>query len=66
MLKREIERIADLQGSLARTGPRDHILREIFYTGKHEWYKRYNFAIFGNYSRIDNKHLLGHTKLELQ
>ncbi|VDK87037.1 unnamed protein product [Litomosoides sigmodontis] len=41
VLSKEIECIADLQGSLARTGPRNYILREIFYTGKHEWYTRY-------------------------
>ncbi|MCP9264827.1 Ribosomal protein S32 domain containing protein [Dirofilaria immitis] len=40
-LSKEVECIADLQGSLSRTGPRNYILREIFYTGKHEWYTRY-------------------------
>uniref|UniRef100_A0A0R3RQ81 lipoyl(octanoyl) transferase n=1 Tax=Elaeophora elaphi TaxID=1147741 RepID=A0A0R3RQ81_9BILA len=40
VLSKEIECIADLQGSLARKGPRNYILREIFYTGKHEWYTR--------------------------
>lgn len=41
MLSKEIECIGDLRGSVARTGPRNYILREIFYTGKHEWYTRY-------------------------
>ncbi|VDK62009.1 unnamed protein product [Onchocerca ochengi] len=40
-LNKEIECIADLQGSLSRTGPRNYLLREIFYTGKHEWYTRH-------------------------
>ncbi|KAL3985360.1 Mitochondrial 28S ribosomal protein S32 family protein [Acanthocheilonema viteae] len=40
-LSKEIERIAGLKGSLARKGPRNYMLREIFYTGKHEWYTRY-------------------------
>uniref|UniRef100_A0A915PNG3 Large ribosomal subunit protein mL42 n=1 Tax=Setaria digitata TaxID=48799 RepID=A0A915PNG3_9BILA len=41
VLSKETEHIADLRGSLARTGPRNYTLREIFYTGKHEWYTRY-------------------------
>ncbi|VDN05255.1 unnamed protein product [Thelazia callipaeda] len=41
ILSKETKRIAELRGSLARTGPSNHMLREIFYTGKHEWYTRY-------------------------
>ncbi|EFO28441.1 hypothetical protein LOAG_00037 [Loa loa] len=40
-LNKETECITDLGGSVARIGPRNYILREIFYTGKHEWYTRY-------------------------
>lgn len=40
-LNEETKRIAELKGSLAHTGPPDHMLREIFYTGKHEWKPRY-------------------------
>uniref|UniRef100_A0A8R1TXN4 Uncharacterized protein n=1 Tax=Onchocerca volvulus TaxID=6282 RepID=A0A8R1TXN4_ONCVO len=47
-IETEKQCIADLQGSLSRTGPRNYLLREIFYTGKHEWYTRYYFTIFKN------------------
>ncbi|VDN83787.1 unnamed protein product [Brugia pahangi] len=46
VLNKETECIADLGGSLARTGPRNYILREIFYTGKHEWYTSVADAIW--------------------
>lgn len=49
MLSKEIECIAGLRGSLARKGPRNHMLREIFYTGKHEWYTRYDLNIVENH-----------------
>ncbi|VDN39754.1 unnamed protein product [Gongylonema pulchrum] len=40
VLSRETEQIAELHGSLSLTGPPNSMLREIFYTGKHEWKTR--------------------------
>lgn len=45
VLNKETGRATVLGGSVDVKGPDNSMLREIFYTGKHEWYPRYVFFL---------------------